>query len=320
MIKLLFALTLVVYSQFSVAAPWLEKSIKLIVPFPPGGGTDIVARTIAAQLSTRLGQTVVVENRPGAGGTIGANAVAMSEPDGYTIGIATSSTHPAAVVLRNDLPYNPIQSFAPITQIGSTAYVLVASPELPAKNLETFIEYAKQNPGKLNFANVGASTLGYLVSLQFEALTGIKLAHITYKGSAQAYPDLIAGRASVFFDNPGASTALVNTQKLNAYGVTIATPELKDVPLFSLAGKGNGLHAFDTPFWYGLVAPAATPRAIVERIQQEVEKYVQSDSGKVELAAFSLQPVGSTPAQFAERIRLDTEQFKALALQVDLKL
>ncbi|MEI6838778.1 MAG: tripartite tricarboxylate transporter substrate binding protein [Alcaligenaceae bacterium] len=319
MIKLLFALTLVVYSQFSVAAPWPEKSIKLIVPFPPGGGTDIVARTIAAQLSTRLGQTVVVENRPGAGGTIGANAVAMSEPDGYTIGIATSSTHPAAVVLRNDLPYNPIQSFAPITQIGSTAYVLVASPELPAKNLETFIEYAKQNPGKLNFANVGASTLGYLVSLQFEALTGIKLAHITYKGSAQAYPDLIAGRASVFFDNPGASTALVNTQKLNAYGVTIATPELKDVPLFSLAGKGNGLHAFDTPFWYGLVAPAATPRAIVERIQQEVEKYVQSDSGKVELAAFSLQPVGSTPAQFAERIRLDTEQFKALALQVDLK-
>ena len=320
MIKLLFALTLVVYSQFSVAAPWPEKSIKLIVPFPPGGGTDIVARTIAAQLSTRLGQTVVVENRPGAGGTIGANAVAMSEPDGYTIGIATSSTHPAAVVLRNDLPYNPIQSFAPITQIGSTAYVLVASPELPAKNLETFIEYAKQNPGKLNFANVGASTLGYLVSLQFEALTGIKLAHITYKGSAQAYPDLIAVRASVFFDNPGASTALVNTQKLNAYGVTIATPELKDVPLFSLAGKGNGLHAFDTPFWYGLVAPAATPRAIVERIQQEVEKYVQSDSGKVELAAFSLQPVGSTPAQFAERIRLDTEQFKALALQVDLKL
>ena len=173
MIKLLFAFTLILYSQFSVSAPWPEKSIKLIVPFPPGGGTDIVARTIAAQLSTRLGQTVVVENRPGAGGTIGANAVAMSEPDGYTIGIATSSTHPAAVVLRNDLPYNPLQSFAPITQIGSTAYVLVASPELPAKNLEAFIDYAKKNPGKLNFANVGASTLGYLVSLQFEALTGI---------------------------------------------------------------------------------------------------------------------------------------------------
>ena len=283
MIKLLFALTLVLYSQFSVSAPWPEKSIKLIVPFPPGGGTDIVARTIAAQLSTRLGQTVVVENRPGAGGTIGANAVAMSEPDGYTIGIATSSTHPAAVVLRNDLPYNPLQSFAPITQIGSTAYVLVASPELPAKNLEAFIDYAKKNPGKLNFANVGASTLGYLVSLQFEALTGIKLAHITY-------------------------------------GVTIATPELKDVPLFSQAGKGHGLQAFNTSFWYGLVAPAATPRAIVERIQQEVAKYVQSDSGKVELAAFSLEPVGSTPEQFAERIRLDTEKFKALALQVELKL
>ena len=121
----------------SAADKYPEKAIKIVVPFPPGGGTDIVARTIAAQLSTRLGQTVVVENRPGAGGTIGANAVAISEPDGYTIGIATSSTHPAAVVLRNDLPYDPLQSFAPITQIGSTAYVLVASPELPAKNPET---------------------------------------------------------------------------------------------------------------------------------------------------------------------------------------
>ena len=318
--KLLFALALALCGHLSVAAPWPEKSIKLIVPFPPGGGTDIVARTIAAQLSSRLGQTVVVENRPGAGGTIGANAVATSEPDGYTIGIATSSTHPAAVVLRNDLPYNPVQSFAPITQIGSTAYVLVASPELPAKNLEEFIVYAKNNPGKLNFANVGASTLGYLLSLQFEALTGVKLAHITYKGSAQAYPDLIAGRASVFFDNPGASTALINSKKLNAYGVTLATSEIKEAPLFSHAGSALGLKDFSTPFWYGLVAPAGTPRAIVDRIQQDVANYLASDSGKTELAAMSLQPVGSTSMQFAEQIKMDTEAFKALARRVDLKL
>ncbi len=317
--KLLFALLLSLFSHLSVSAPWPEKSIKLIVPFPPGGGTDIVARTIAAQLSSRLGQTVVVENRPGAGGTIGANAVATSEPDGYTIGIATSSTHPAAVVLRNDLPYNPEKSFAPITQIGSTAYVLVASPELPAKNLEEFIAYAKSNPGKLNFANVGASTLGYLLSLQFEALTGVKLAHITYKGSAQAYPDLIAGRASVFFDNPGASTALINSKKLNAYGVTLVTPEIKEVPLFSRAGSALGLQEFSTPFWYGLVAPAGTPRVIVERIQQEVANYLASESGKTELMAISLQPVGSTPMQFAMQIKKDMEEFKALALRVELK-
>lgn len=320
MSKLWFALVITLCSHLSVAAPWPERSIKLIVPFPPGGGTDIVARTIAAQLSTRLGQTVVVENRPGAGGAIGANAVATSDPDGYTIGIATSSTHPAAVVLRGDLPYSPVQSFAPITQIGSTAYVLVASPELPAKNLEEFVDYAKKNPGKMNFANVGTSTLGYLLSLQFEALTGIQLAHITYKGSAQAYPDLIAGRASVFFDNPGASTALINSKKLNVYGVTLATPEIKEAPLFSEAGSALGLRGFSTQFWYGLVAPAGTPYVIVEKIQQAVAEYLLSESGKVELTAMGLQPVGSTPGQFAERIKLDMEEFKALALRVQLKL
>lgn len=318
--RLFLSLLLTLFYQGSVAAPWPEKQIKLIVPFPPGGGTDIVARTIAAQLTTRLGQTVVVENRPGAGGTIGANAVAMSEPDGYTIGIATSSTHPAAVVLRNDLPYDPVKNFTPITQIGSTAFVLIASPELPARTLAEFIEYAKKRPGELNFANVGTSTLGYLLSLQFQALTGITLAHITYKGSAQAYPDLIAGRASVLFDNPGASTALINSKKLNAYGTTIVSSEMKGVPLFSQAGASDGLSQFNTVFWYGLVAPASTPQPIVERIQREVAEYLASAASQSELQALSLQPVGSRPEQFAERIRLDTEIFKALALQVDLKL
>src|SRR5512141_3244375 len=143
-----------------------------VVPFPPGGGTDGVARSVAAHLSQVLGQPVVVENRPGAGGTIGANAVATAAPDGYTIGIATSRTHPAALVLQKGVPYHPLTSFQPITLVANTSYVLVGSPALPAKDLTELVAYAKANPGKLNFANVGNSTLGYLLSMQMKALTG----------------------------------------------------------------------------------------------------------------------------------------------------
>jgi tripartite-type tricarboxylate transporter receptor subunit TctC len=303
----------------SAQAAWPERPIKLVVPFPPGGGTDAVARTVANRLSTELGQSIVIENRAGAGGTIGTDAVARSEPDGYTIGLATSSTHPAAVVLRTDLTYDPIKDFAPITQIGSTAFVIVASPELPAANLSEFIAYAKKQPEKLNFANVGVSTLGYLLSLQLQELTGLEFTHVQYKGSSQVYPDLMAGRVALLLDNPGASTSLVNAGKLRSYGVTIATPQLPEVPLISKAGADAGLGGYNTPFWYGLVAPAGTPQEVIDKVQQAVARYVATDEGKADFAKLSLQPVASTPTAFAARIKGDVEDFKALAQKVDLQ-
>lgn len=315
----LLAVALAFAAGSAAAQSWPAHPIKLIVPFPPGGGTDGVARSVATHLSTALGQPVVVENKAGAGGTIGANAVATAEPDGYTIGIATSSTHPAAMVLQKGVPYHALKSFAPITQIASTSYVLIGSPALPASNLAELIAHAKANPGKLNFANVGTSTLGYLLSMQMKALSGTNMVDVSYKGSSQVYPDLITNQVSLFLDNPGASTPLVADGKMKAFAVTTPTPSMPGVPLFSEAGKTVGLQGFDSEFWYGLVAPGGTPRAIVERIQAETAKYVNSAEGKKTFAARSLEPVGSSSEQFAATIQRDIERFTALAKQFNIQ-
>jgi tripartite-type tricarboxylate transporter receptor subunit TctC len=315
----LCALGLAFAASTVLAQAWPSRPLKLIVPFPPGGGTDLVARLVAARLAEALGQPVVAENRPGAGGTIGSDAVARAAPDGYTIGIATSSTHPAAVALQKGVPYDPLKSFAPITMVASTAYVLIASPALPAANLTELIAYAKANPGKLNFANVGSSTLGYLLSLQLKALTGTQMLDVSYKGASQIYPDLMSNQVSIFLDNPGASTPLVNSGRLKAYGVTAPTPSMPGVPLFADAGGSVGLRGFDPLFWYGLVAPAGTPRQIVERIQAETRKYVQSVEGRKEFAARSLEPVGDTPEQFAAAIQNDVDRFTVLTKQLNIQ-
>jgi tripartite-type tricarboxylate transporter receptor subunit TctC len=313
--RALVCLLLALFMQSAFSQAWPSKPIRLIVPFPPGGGTDLASRSVAGRLGEALGQPVVVENRPGAGGTIGADAVAKSAPDGYTIGTATSSTHPAAVALQKEVPYDPVKSFAPITRIGSTSFVLLGTNGLPAANLQELIAYAKANPGKLNVANVGNSTLGYLMTLQFRALTGTSMTDIYYKGSSQTYPDLISGQVQLFLDNPGASTPLVASGKLKAFGVTTPTPSMPGVPLFADAG----LKGFDADFWYGLVAPAGTPKAIVDRIQQEVLKFLQSPEGKAEFAARSLVPGGETPELFTRRIQSEMDRFRALAAQFNLK-
>jgi tripartite-type tricarboxylate transporter receptor subunit TctC len=297
------------------AQSWPTRPLKLIVPFPPGGGTDLASRSIAAKLGETLGQPVVVENRPGAGGTIGADAVAKSAPDGYTIGTATSSTHPAAVALQKDVPYDPVKSFAPITRIGSTSFVLLGTAALPANSFGELVAYARANPGKLNVANVGTSTLGFLMTLQLRALTGTAMTDVYYKGSAQVYPDLIGGQIQLFLDNPGTSTPLVTSGKLRGYGVTTPTPSMPGVPLFADAG----LKGFDASFWYGLVAPAGTPKAIVDRIQADVARYVHSPEGKAEFAARSLEPGGDTPEQFTRLIQSEMDQFRALAVQFRLR-
>jgi tripartite-type tricarboxylate transporter receptor subunit TctC len=312
--RLVLALLALSAACLAHAQAWPSRPLKMVVPFPAGGGTDLVGRAISAKIADALGQPVVVENRPGAGGTIGADAVAKSAPDGYTFGIATSSTHPASIVLQKNVPYDPLKSFEPVTMVAVTSYVLVGNPALPAKDLRELVTYAKANPGKLNFANVGRSTLGYLLSLHWKALTGTEMLDVTYKGSSQIYPDLMNGQVSVFLDNPGASTALVNSGKLRAWGVTRATPSMPGVPLFADAG----LPGFDAPFWYGIVAPAGTPRAAVERVQAEAAKYLQSAAGQADFQKFSLEPIGDTPDRFAATMRADIERFRALALQLKL--
>lgn len=313
------ALALVLAAGTAAAQSWPAHPIKLIVPFPPGGGTDGVARAVAQGLSAELGQPVIVENRAGAGGTIGAAAVASAAPDGYTIGLATSSTHPAAMVLRKDVPYHALKNFVPVTQIASTSYVLIGSPNLPASNLAEVVSYVRVNPGKLNFANVGTSTLGYLLTRQLKALSGTDIVDVGYKGSSQVYPDLMSDRVQLFLDNPGASTPLVASGRMKAFAVTTATPSMPGVPLFSEAGKAVGLGGFDSAFWYGIVAPAGTPAAIVGRMQAATAAYLKSADGKNVFAVRSLEPVGSTSAEFAATIEKDIEHFTKLARQFNIQ-
>ena len=296
------------------AQSWPARPMRVIVPFPAGGGTDLVGRLVAAKLADDLGQPAVVDNRPGAGGVIGADIVAKATADGYTTGIATSSTHPAAVVLRKDVPYDPLKSFTPITMVAVTSYVLVGSPALPAQNLRELVAHLKANPGKLNFGDVGQSTLGYLLSQQFKALTGTALVDISYKGSSQIYPDLISNQVALFLDNPGTSTALVNAGRLKAFGVTRPTPSMPKVPLFADAG----LAGFDAAFWYGLVAPAGTPKAVIDRMQSALEKYLRSAQAKSDLDKVGLEPAGGSAAGFANVMRTDMDRFRALAKQLNI--
>lgn len=295
---------------------WPERPVRVVVPFPPGGGTDVVARTVTNRLATAFGQPFVVENRPGAGGTIGSDAVARSAPDGYTLGIATSSTHPAAVALLRNVPYDPSASFAAVTMVGSTPYILVGGPAARGTSLAEFLANARAHPGAINYASVGTTTLGYLLTRQFETLANIRMTHVPYRGSAQVYPDLINGTVAVLLDNPTGSAGLIREGRLRAYAVTQPSSALPDVPTF----ESLGVRGFDTAFWYGLVAPAGTPPAIAQRIQQEVARYFTGTAeGRAELTSKDVTPVASTPEAFGRTIAEDMARWRDLAQRLGIQ-
>jgi tripartite-type tricarboxylate transporter receptor subunit TctC len=292
---------------------WPDRPIRMIVPFPPGGGTDVVARVVAQRLSEALGQPVVAENRPGAGGTIGSDAVARAVPDGNTIGIATSSTHPAAPVLQKGVPYDPVRDFAAITLLGTTPYILVGGPQQPAR-LAEFLALVRREPGRISYASVGSTTLGYLLTRQFELLTGTQMFHVPYRGSSQAYPDLMNGTVAVLLDNPTGSAALVRDGKLRGYAVTQPSTVLPDVPTFTQAGVAG----FEEPFWYGLVAPAGLPPAIAAHIQQALARHFLA-AGRAELTEKDVTPVMNEPAAFASTIAADLARFQSLARRLNIQ-
>ena len=259
------------------AQDWPAKPIRMIVPFPPGGGTDLVGRAASNALSGAVGQPVVVDNRGGAGGIIGTDLVAKANADGYTLGIATSSTHPVAG-LTQKIPYDALKSFAPVTQIGVTPYIIVAAPALPANTLAEFVAYMKANPGKVNVAHVGTGTLGYLLTEAFKSATGTDMVPVPFKGSALIYPDLSSNRVQAFFDNPVASVPLVKAGRLKAIAVTQRTPLLPSAPTLEEAG----LKGFTHGFWYGIAAPAGTPRVAVERVGHQRDRAAADAGGGAE--------------------------------------
>ncbi len=287
---------------------WPTKPVKIVVPFAAGGTTDILARAIAPELSKAFGQPFVVDNRGGAGGNVGADIVAKSPADGYTLLMGTVGTHGINRALYSKLPYDPIKDFVPITMVAGVPNVMVMQTE-KARNLgintvPDFIKYAKANPGKVNMASSGNGTSIHLAGELFKSMTGIYMVHLPYRGSGPALMDLVGGTADVMFDNLPSSMAQIKAGKLKALAVTSRqrSAALPDVPTIEEAARLKG---FDATSWFGLLAPAGTSPDIVNRVQQEVAKSLKTAAIKEKLLAQGAIPSGDTPAEFAKHIEAE---------------
>jgi len=271
--------------------------VRIILPFPPGGGTDILARVLAQKLNESWGQPVVVDNRAGAGGTIGSAMVAKSPADGHTILImpAGIAAHPS---LYKNLAYDPARDLAPVSRLASGPLVLVVHPSLPVKSIKDFVALARKRPGEINFGTAGSGTLPHLSAELFNSMSGIRMVHIPYKGAGAAVTDLLAGRVSVYFMNILQSLALIKAGKLRALGVTTPerTPIAPEIPAIAEAG----LPGYDMTNWYGMFLPGATPREIVSRLNAETVRVLQLPDLKNRMAQDGMTIVASTPDDFRQ--------------------
>ncbi|MCY1165977.1 MAG: tripartite tricarboxylate transporter substrate binding protein [Pseudomonadota bacterium] len=301
----------VVFAQAAPAgpAPWPVKPISLIVPFPAGGTTDVLARAVGLELSKNLGQPVIVESRPGAGATLGADFVAKSKADGYTLLIGAVH-HTIATSVYRKLPYDFQKDFAPISTVALVPNVLVVNPGVPAKNVKELLALARAEPGKLTYGSNGNGTGQHLIGAQFEGMGGVQMLHVPYKGSGPLTTDLLGGQITMSFDTITPVLAHIKAGKLRALAVTTnrRSPALPDVPTLDEAG----LKGFNLGTWFGLLAPAATPRALVVRLNTELVKIIHSPDFRKKMEDIGAEPVGDTPEQMARQIKDDTERFAKL--------
>jgi tripartite-type tricarboxylate transporter receptor subunit TctC len=302
-----------------LAQGYPNRPIKLIVPFPAAGTTDILARAAAQKLTESLGQAVVVDNRPGAGGNIGSDLVAKSAPDGYTLLMGTVGTHAINPSLYAKMPYDHIKDFVPVVLVAGVPNVLVVNLDLPVNSVADLIKLAKAKPGTINFASSGSGTSIHLSGELFKTMAGVDMTHVPYKGSSPALTDVMGGQVQVMFDNLPSSLALIKAGKLRAIAVTSMTraPALPNVPTIN----ESGLPGFEASSWFGVLAPAGTPAAIVARINAEVNKWLQSADAREKLLAQGAEAAGGSPEQFAAFIRSETEKWakvvKASGAKVD---
>ncbi len=288
------------------AEDYPTRPIRLVVPFPAGGTTDILAREVGDRLSRSLGQSVVVDNRPGAAGNIGADLVAKSAPDGYTLLMGTVGTHAINPSLYTRMPYDHVKDFVPIVLVAGVPNVLEVTPSLPVNSVADLIKLAKEKPGQLNFASSGSGTSIHLSGELFKTMAGVDMTHVPYKGSAPALTDLMGGQVQLMFDNLPSSLQQIKAGKLRAIAVTSAqrAPALPNVPIAE-----SGLPGFEASSWFGMLAPAGTPPAVIARINAEVNQWLQTTEAKEKLVAQGAVVAGGTPEQFAAHIRAETEKW-----------
>lgn len=320
-----FALSLALGQLLCALAPaqaqsdYPNKPIRMIVGFPPGGSTDIIGRVVATKLGDRLGQKIIVENRAGAGGTIGADAAAKAPADGYTLSIGTTSTHAVAPGVYSKLGYDPVKSFAPISLVAVTPYLLVINPKVEAQNLKEFVALAKREPGKMNFASAGNGSTTHLAMEMLKGAAGIDLQHIPYKGNAQADLAVIGNEVQALFGSMPALLQNAKSGKVRALAVGTAqrSPALPDVPTVAELGYPG----FEATLWLGVFAPAGTPKPIIDRLNKTLVEIAATEDFKSLMERNGADPISNSPEQFSAMLRAELERYgkvvKALGLRLD---
>ena len=300
----------VLVSALATAQPYPAKPLRLVVPFPAGGATDTLARTISLKAAEKLGQQIVIDNRPGAGGTIGSDHVAKSAPDGYTFLIATGSTHSIGPIINPKIPYNVERDFVPVVYVAKTSSVLVVPATLPVKNLAEFIALAKSRPGQLNYGSSGNGTNSHLSSELFKAQAGVFITHIPYRGTGLVFTDMMSGQVHMLMDNYVTAQSNIKDGKLRVLGVTSPQrlPFLPEVPTLD----EQGLKGFDVSNWFGIYAPKGTPSDLVAKVNTAFNQALQDPDMQKRLAVLGATPTGSTPEQMGKMVAADTVKWTQL--------
>ncbi|MGE0315257.1 MAG: Bug family tripartite tricarboxylate transporter substrate binding protein [Lautropia sp.] len=301
----------------SQPAAWPTRPVRFIVAYPPGGSTDVAARLVAEHLGPALGQTVVVENKAGAGGTIGAAYVANADADGYTLLFGSAAELTIANVTRKSVPFDTLRDFKPVTLIGRVPFLLVTNAKLPPKDMKSFLEWAKANPGKVNYSSFGSNTTNHLTGEAFKAAAGIDATHVPYKGSSPSITDLLGGQVQYTFDTITATLPHVKSGGLRAIAVTLPerTALLPDLPTVS----ESGLPGFVGGTWFGVMAPARTPPEVVDRLGSELRAVLQSAAVRKAFGDKGIEPAGLAPAEFAQFIGSEQGRWRDLAKKIGLE-
>lgn len=294
-----------------------SKPVRLIVPFPAGGATDLFARTLSQKLSEKMGTTLVVENRPGAGGTLGSDLAAKANPDGYTLLLSTSSTHSIGPNLNPRMPYDAVRDFTPISQVGNAPSIMLVPNSSPAKTVKEWIDFAKKNPGRLNYASSGNGTIVQLSAELFKAQANVFVVHIPYKGTALAIPDLVSGKVDVLFDSLPTGLPHVRDGRLRALGVTTLKPTALAPGVQPIA---DVLPGYESNTWFGLFGPKGLPPEVVSRVNMAANQVLQDPEVIDKLQRFGIEPVGGTPAQFTNMLAKESAKWKKIITERKITL